>query len=342
MALANRAGLGKNKRSGLRRPFLKHRAQDLRDDVARALHDDRIADADILARDLVLVVKRCVLHDDAANGDGREFRHRRQRACAADLNIDVLQHGHRLLGGKFVRRRPARRPRYKAEPLLQVEPVHLVDHAVDIVAERGAVQLDGAIRLQHLLDHPAHPQRRHGKAPARDRLQDTVVRIGGQLARLTPAPGEKAQGSRRRDRRIELAQRPRRSVARVREDLSARLELPLIEVGKIGVRHIDFAAHFEHARDSPGLLAAFGICAMVRTFAVTSSPSEPSPRVAATTKLAPLIAQRNRQAIDLVLGSKVQRRVGRELQEAPYPCSELFDILIAETRFPATACERSA
>ena len=56
-----------------------------------------------------------------------------------------------------MRRRPARRARNEAKPLLQIEPVHLVDHAVDIVAERGAVQLDVAIGVQHLLDRLAQP-----------------------------------------------------------------------------------------------------------------------------------------------------------------------------------------
>ena len=40
----------------------------------------------------------------------------------------------------------------KAEPLLQVEPVELVDDAVDIVAEAGAAALDIAIGFKHLLD----------------------------------------------------------------------------------------------------------------------------------------------------------------------------------------------
>ena len=96
---------------------------DLRDDVAGALHDDGVADADVLARDLVLVVQRRVGDDDAADGDRLEPGDRRQRAGAADLDLDVAQHRRRLLGRELVRDGPARRARDEAEPLLQIEPV---------------------------------------------------------------------------------------------------------------------------------------------------------------------------------------------------------------------------
>ena len=66
-------------------------SSDLRDDVAGALHDDRVADPHVLARDLVLVVQRRVRDDDAADGDRLELGDRRQRAGAADLDVDVLE-----------------------------------------------------------------------------------------------------------------------------------------------------------------------------------------------------------------------------------------------------------
>ena len=59
----------------------------------------RVADADIAtfaqtrlaadALDLVRVVQRRVLHDDAADADRLELGDRRQRAGAADLDLDV-------------------------------------------------------------------------------------------------------------------------------------------------------------------------------------------------------------------------------------------------------------
>ena len=135
------------------RPLVEHDADDLRDHVAGTLHDDRVALANVDAvadrlavvadrRDIVLVVQRGVGDDDAADGDRRKPRHRRQRAGAADLDVDFLQHRRRLLGGELVRDRPARVAPCKPQPLLPVEPVDLVDDAVDVVAELGALAVD--------------------------------------------------------------------------------------------------------------------------------------------------------------------------------------------------------
>ena len=68
-------------RLGILRPLLKQDVDHLRDHIARALDDDRIADADVHAvtdriavvpdaLDVVLVVQRGVLHHHAA------YRHR--------------------------------------------------------------------------------------------------------------------------------------------------------------------------------------------------------------------------------------------------------------------------
>ncbi len=84
-------------------------------------------------------MQRGVGDDDAA------YRHRLERATGVsapvrpDLDVDVLQDRHRLLGGKLVRDGPARRARDEAEALLQVEAVHLVDDAVDVIRQLGAL-----------------------------------------------------------------------------------------------------------------------------------------------------------------------------------------------------------
>ena len=76
---------------------------------------------------------------------GLQLGDRGQRAGAADLDLDRLDDGRRALGGKLVRDRPARAARDEAEPFLQRELVDLVDHAVDVVAERRPLRLDGAV-----------------------------------------------------------------------------------------------------------------------------------------------------------------------------------------------------
>src|SRR5690606_12039544 len=54
MAAADRARRWKHEGLGPLWPLLFHDADDLRDDVSGTLHDDRIADAHVLALDLVL------------------------------------------------------------------------------------------------------------------------------------------------------------------------------------------------------------------------------------------------------------------------------------------------
>ena len=147
---------------GAARALVEDDAEHLRNDVAGALDGHRVADADIEPLDLLFVVQGRVLHHDAAHRHRLELGDRRQRAGAADLNLDVLDDGRRLLGREFVRDRPARIARHEAEPLLPVEAVDLVDDAVDVVIERGAFGLDLAVKLQQRLDRAAHLGQRIG------------------------------------------------------------------------------------------------------------------------------------------------------------------------------------
>ena len=62
--------------------------------------------------------------------------------------------------------------------------------------------------------------------------------------------------------------------------------------------------------------------------AVTSSPSAPSPRVAARTQHAALVAQRHRQPVDLGLGGERERLVLRQAQEAADARDEIGHVLV--------------
>ena len=101
VAAAGRADLRHLEGLGALGPLVEDDAHHLRDDVAGAAHDHRVADADVLAGDLVLVVQRGVGDDDAADGHRLELGGRRQRAGAADLDLDVEQARRRLLGGNL-------------------------------------------------------------------------------------------------------------------------------------------------------------------------------------------------------------------------------------------------
>ena len=88
MAATDRTDFGEDEGPGAFRPELRKDAQDLRDDVAGALDHHRVADADVLAGDLVLIVQRGIRHHHASDGDRLEPRHRGQRAGAPDLELD--------------------------------------------------------------------------------------------------------------------------------------------------------------------------------------------------------------------------------------------------------------
>ena len=194
VAAAGWADIGKSESLRALRPLFWNPSENLRDDVAGALHDHGIADADILARDLVLVMQRCVLDHDAADGDGIELGDGRERAGAPDLDVDAAQDCGRLLRRKFVSERPSRRARAKAEAFLEIEAVDLVDDAVDVVAERGAVLFDLTIGFQHFVDAARKPhQRIDREAPTAQRLVEAPLRIGRQALGVAPAIGEEAQ-----------------------------------------------------------------------------------------------------------------------------------------------------
>jgi hypothetical protein len=105
-------------RLGIGRPAVEHDPDDLRDDVAGALDDHRIADPHVFAGDFVRVMQGGALHHHPADRDRFEHRGRGQRALASDRDHDAAHDRLRLLGGKFVRERPAWRPAAHTEPVL--------------------------------------------------------------------------------------------------------------------------------------------------------------------------------------------------------------------------------
>ena len=140
-------------------PPLEPHLDHLRDDVAGALHDHRVADPDVLGLDVVLVVQGRARHHDAADGHRLELGDRRQRAGAADLDGDPAHHGLGLLGRELVGDRPARRAADEAEPALLVEPVDLDDHAVDVVGQLEALRGEPGVVVEQrrLVRRPARP-----------------------------------------------------------------------------------------------------------------------------------------------------------------------------------------
>ncbi len=122
LALAAVAGLGDD-------------AHDLGDDVAGLVQHDPVADAHVLAPDLVEVVERGPRDRGAGHQHRREVRHRRERAGATDVGDDVLDHGLHLLGRELVGDGPARCPADHPQPCLQIGAVNLDHDAVGLVGQ---------------------------------------------------------------------------------------------------------------------------------------------------------------------------------------------------------------
>ncbi len=315
---------------GAARAVFHNDAQHLRNDVAGALDAHRIADADVEPRDLVEIMQRRVLDHDAADRHRFELGHRRERAGAADLDLDVLDDGQRLLGGKFVRDRPARRARHEAETLLPVEAVDLVDDAVDVVIERGALRFDLAVERQQFLDRAADFGQRIGLEAARcEPFDHAGLRVRRHLAHLAPGIGEEAERARRGDRRILLPQRAGGGIARIGEYLAAGFGLALVEREEGVLGHIDFAAHLAHRRHPFALetvrdvLERFHIGGDVLALGAVAArrPGD---------EFAVFVAQRHRQAVDLRFGVEDDLVVLGEPQEAADAADEIDHVFVGE------------
>src|SRR5690606_2301819 len=109
----DRACVRKLVRHGIGRALVEHHAHDLRDDVARTLNHDRVADTDVgpvadrlaiavEAGDVVLVMQRHVDDGDTADRHWIEAADGRQRARTANLDVDLTQHGSGLFGRELV------------------------------------------------------------------------------------------------------------------------------------------------------------------------------------------------------------------------------------------------
>ena len=265
------------------RPLRLHHRDDLRDHVAGALHHHGVADPHVLAVDLVLVVERRARDGDAADEDRAELRDRRQRAGAADAREDVLDHGGLLLRRELVGDRPARHPRQLAEVALQGELVHLEDAAVDLDRERGApreqppVVGDGGLEVGAELglradrEAPAPEALEHRRLAGHVRGQPLRHLVGAELEGAQPPHVDV----------VDLAQRAGGGVARVHEGLLAARFARGVQPLEGGEGQDHLAAH----RDAPGRVRIREGQGNLRTFfrfAVTSSPTRPSPRVEPT------------------------------------------------------------
>ncbi len=247
---------------------------------------DAVAFAQVLPRDVLGVVQR--RHRDGRSGeqDRLEHRVRRHRAGAADVDVDLPQHRRRLLRRELERGRPARKLRGRAEPLAQRE-------VVDLDRRRR--------RCRSRARAASRPTRRRRRRPRRCRRS---ARQCGSTGSPHSRIAVSASAWRRKDARSSSGRR--RPDRRTRAGRASR---PAPDPGCASCRPRRFADWQTAARPPPrarGSCArtpraagrprrgprsgrpgpprsASGIARIVRTLAVTSSPREPSPRVAPRT-----------------------------------------------------------
>ena len=122
-----------------------YNGHNLRDNIACPLQHDRVAYAHILALNLILIVQRRIRDNHAANRDRFQPRNRRERSGAANLNINRLKQCCCFFSGKFMGNGPTRRAADKAEAVLPVKPVNLVDDPVNIIAQARALAFNISI-----------------------------------------------------------------------------------------------------------------------------------------------------------------------------------------------------
>ena len=332
VGIADRTALQHLERQRRRfRALLQHHGQHFRDHVAGAAHDDGIAHAHILAQHLVFIVQGGIRHRHAAHGHGRQARHGRHGARAAHLDIDAQHHGQGFFGGELVRQRKTRRARDKAQLLLVLRRVHLVDHAVDFVGQGGAARADiGVVGQQALraLHHTA--LLRHGDAQRFVPVEQGRMRgrHGGAIEGADAIRIE-TQLALRRDARIELAQAAGRRIARVGKFLLTCLALAFVQTGKIGLEHHHLAAHVQQRRHILAMQAQgdAGNGADIRRHVFARGA------IAARGGLheqAIFIAQVDGQAIEFHFGSVVDFCTVK-VQAFAHAAVEVDDIVIGET-----------
>jgi hypothetical protein len=149
-----------------------------------------------------------------------------ERAGAAHLRLDRLDHRGLLGGGELEGDRPARRARQRAELGLQRQAVHLHDAAIDFDVELLAARQQRLVALDHRLHAAADPAlSAHREAPGGQAVEDAGLGVdfrGDALAERVGAELEGAQAV-----AIDVVQLPqgaRRGISRVGEGLEpARL-----------------------------------------------------------------------------------------------------------------------
>ena len=195
-------------------------------------------------------MQRDVAHRDAADEHRLEARDGRECAGAAHLELDVAHRRRLFLRRELVRDGPARRAGDEAEVALPVEPVDLVDDAVDVVAELVTLAANSRVVLEtagHALDDvDLRTRAQSERAQRREHLAVQARRF--PALRGADAVEVEVERAARGDRRVELPEAARGGIARIGERLLAHRRLAAVQAVERAPRHEHLAAHLEQRR----------------------------------------------------------------------------------------------
>ena len=303
---------------------LRHRPDDLRDDVPGLAQHDEVADAHALARHLGGVVQGGARDRRPGHEHRLHDPERGDPARAPDLDVDVEQARVDLLGRVLVGGRPSRHAGGVSELGLQGPRVELEDDAVDLVDEVVAVVgVAGDVGLP--LGAPAHDRvvGGHRQAPAGEQVVPLVLLARQLLPRRrddgADAVGDHGKGPCGRHGGVLLAQRAGRGVAGVGEDLqqgpALRLALDvlgaagLVEGAEVLHGEVDLAADLQQRRVGvPGQDQGHRADGAHVAGDVLADGAVPAGRGPGQHPV--LVGQRHGQAVDLDLGGHGQVVIG--------------------------------
>ena len=247
-AAAHGADLGHVPVDRISRALIEHRAHDLGNHIARLVHDDGIALANVFATDLVDVVQ-CGARDGGAGDRHRvELGDRREHTGAAHLDANFAQDGLLFLGRELKGNGPARRTGGKAQVELLLKAIDLYDHAVDVVVQVAAV----LERLgTELVDLGRRGATSHvgvdAKAGATQPIEELALAVDVQRVGIGDGVDKGGQIAARRDLGVFLAQAAGGGVARVGKGVAALGIGLVVQAHKAALGHVDLAAHLDGA-----------------------------------------------------------------------------------------------
>ena len=286
------------------------------DHFAGLLDEDPVADADVLARDFLLVVQRGAGHAAAGDLHGLELGNRCERAGAAHLHGNIVEACARSLGLVFVGHRPAGGLRRAARLPAATEGVELDDRAIGLECEAVAQPVefrDGRTHAGRIVSLPEF--RDHRQTGCLEPAEKSGLRLRRTVALDGTEPVENGVEPARGDNgRVEQLEGAGRRIARVGEGrLALVLALP-VERGEFFLREVNFAADFEKfwrvavelQRD--GSYRADVLCDIVTGGPVAAGCREFEHPLA--------VGQRERDAVHLRLDRPAQRDAGKQPPDA--------------------------